>query len=68
MPLVRCFVKRFVVLFSDYYIFSRRLVSHAPRRMGRAFQSFQGLRDLSMLPEAQGHWTLVGDISRGLRP
>ncbi|HBZ92755.1 MAG TPA: hypothetical protein DEO91_03380 [Pseudomonas sp.] len=67
MPLGKYFVKRFVVVFQNYYIFIRRLIGHARQPMARAFQAFFGLRGLSIVPRAQGHSTLVGDVSRGLR-
>lgn len=47
MPLGKCFVKRFVVVFLNYYIFSRRLASHAQQPMRRAFQAFRGVCTLA---------------------
>lgn len=49
MPLGKCFVKRFVVVFLNYYIFSRRLVGHARQPMRRAFQAFRVVCTLAIL-------------------
>jgi hypothetical protein len=49
MPLGKSFVKRFVVVFLNYYIFSRRPVGHALQPVWRAFQAFRGFRDLSIV-------------------
>ncbi len=54
MPLGKCFVKRFVVVFLNYYIFSRRLAGHARQPMGWAFQAFRGLRELSIVLAREG--------------
>lgn len=62
MPLGRCFVKRFVVVFLNYYIFIRRLTGHAWQPMGRAFQAVFGLCDLSIMLRAKEHSTLVGAL------
>lgn len=59
MPLGKCFVKRFVVVFLNYYIFIWRLHGHAWWPMGRAFQAICGLCGLSIVLEAQEHSTLV---------
>ncbi|MBA4245795.1 MAG: hypothetical protein C0452_17870 [Pseudomonas sp.] len=68
MPLEKCFVKRFVVVFSDYYIFRRRLAGHAWQPVRRAFQRFCGLRVLSIVLVRKMHSTLVGGVSRAPRP
>lgn len=65
MPLGKCFVKRFVVVFSNYYIFSRRLAGHARRPMGWAFQAFRGLRELSIVLVGIKASTLVGGSVEG---